>query len=94
MPEVIGTRGSVCWGTYDHENAELTLRVIGRNPVKLDEDACDRLLRVYEYANDPAEDLVEFFEDEPEFNHRAAVQAAQWFAQNAAPLALCVYMTT
>lgn len=58
---------------YHDDNAELTIRCDGITAV-LEEWECDNLLRVVECAQDPIEDLDEFFEDDfPRTHYRVAV---------------------
>lgn len=47
---------------YDDDKAVLTIRY-GDTVATYDEDECDRLLRLMEYAVDPLGDLAEFFND-------------------------------
>lgn len=76
---------------YDTNAAELTIRY-GEDVVTLDEDDCDRLLRVCECApsDEQAEnDLAEFFEGEaPRF---VACRMATWFVTNQRQLDNLVY---
>jgi hypothetical protein len=77
---------------YDDASAELILKYDRGSVVRLDEDECDNLLRLYEHSNMPFEDIAEFFMDLPEITRSViAVAYTRWFCRQAVALARQVY---
>lgn len=75
---------------YSERKAELTMSS-GLHTVKLDETDCDNLLRVVEYAQDPALDVMEFIMDVEKMPESAARRFAIHFVKNATEIAKHVY---
>lgn len=77
--------------TYSDRDAEMLIRYDAER-IELDEDDCDKLLRVIECApseQQAAEDLCEFFREV--YLSRVAYRIALWFVANAHQIAKHVY---
>jgi hypothetical protein len=75
--------------TYDTDKAQLKLIGPTNKVMILAEDEVDNLLRVVEYANDPREDLAEYFGECG--MHLGRYAAACLIVDNARELAKLVY---
>jgi hypothetical protein len=74
---------------YDTREAQLTI-TYGTAKAVLDEDECDRLLRMWEYTEDADGDLAEFFEELPGFRG-IGWRVGQGFLSHTERLAWLVY---